>query len=59
MGILLIIRWHLVRQNKIRETEGPSDDDYDDVHMDKVDADGKQTNVRVERVRMILCAVLV
>ncbi|TFK61073.1 MFS general substrate transporter [Pluteus cervinus] len=48
MVLLLVIRWHLNRENKLRELE-PPDNTYDDVYIEKVGDDGVVEKVKVDK----------
>jgi len=48
MALLLLIRFHLNRQNKIRDAE-PRDDSYDNVYIERVNDDGTVDEIKVEK----------
>ena len=48
--LLFSIRVILARENKRRDAE-PRDDRFDDVHVMRVDGEGKRTEVKVSKVR--------
>ena len=50
MTLIFSIRILLARENKRRDAEQP-DDSFDDVHVVKIDEDGKRTEVKVSKVR--------
>ena len=49
--LLFSIRVLLARENKRRDAE-PRDDSFDDVHVVRIDEDGKRTEVKVSKVRV-------
>lgn len=49
MTLLLVIRWHLSRQNKIRDAQ-PYDATYDDVYIEKADAEGVMHKLKIDKV---------
>ena len=49
--LLFSIRVFLARENKRRDAE-PRDDSFDDVHVVRIDEDGKRTEVKVSKVRV-------
>jgi hypothetical protein len=51
MILLFSIRVLLARENKRRDAE-PRDDSYDDVHVVKIDENGKRVEVKVSKVRV-------
>ena len=50
MVLLFSIRVLLARENKRRDAE-PRDNSFDDVHVVRIDGDGKRTEVKVSKVR--------
>ncbi|KAJ4475567.1 MFS general substrate transporter [Lentinula aciculospora] len=48
MLLLLAIRFHLQRQNKLRQNE-PHDHQYDDVYIERVNEDGTIDEIKVEK----------
>ena len=52
MILLFSIRVLLARENKRRDAE-PRDDSYDDVHVVKIDENGKRVEVKVSKVRVL------
>ncbi|KAJ3740443.1 MFS general substrate transporter [Lentinula detonsa] len=48
MLLLLAIRFHLYRQNQLRELE-PHDEQYDDVYIERVNEDGTIDEIKVEK----------
>ena len=53
MGLLLIIRWMLARENRRRDAES-KDTAYDDVFIEIMLADGTRVERKVEKVSDIL-----
>jgi hypothetical protein len=51
MVLLFSIRVLLARENKRRDAE-PPDSSFDDVHVVRIDEDGKRTEVKVSKVRV-------
>ena len=51
MTLILSIRVLLARENKRRDAE-PPDNSFDDVHVVRIDKDGKRTEVKVSKVRV-------
>ena len=49
MALLFSIRVLLARENKRRDAE-PRDDSFDDVHVMRIDEDGKRTEIKVSKV---------
>ena len=50
MALLFSVRLLLARENKLRDAE-PRDDSFDDVHVVRIDEEGKRTEVKVSKVR--------
>jgi ACS family allantoate permease-like MFS transporter len=50
MVLLFFIRVLLARENKQRDAE-PPDDSFGDVHVVRIDEDGKRAEVKVSKVR--------
>jgi hypothetical protein len=50
MALLLIIRYVLARENRLRDME-PPDETYNDVYVTKETADGRKIEVKVAKVR--------
>jgi ACS family allantoate permease-like MFS transporter len=50
--LLLIIRFMLSRENKKRDAEPVSDDNFEEVYIEQVTADGKRIEVKVDKVRL-------
>jgi len=48
MILLLLIRFHLVRQNKLRDA-APSSDEYSDVYIERINDDGSIDEIKVEK----------
>jgi MFS transporter, ACS family, allantoate permease len=51
MALMFSIRVLLARENKRRDAE-PPDNLFDDVHVVRIDEDGKRTEVKVSKVRV-------
>ena len=49
MVLLFSVRVLLARENKRRDAE-PRDDTFDNVHVMRIDGDGKRTEVKVSKV---------
>jgi len=49
MALLLIIRYVLSTENKRRDQEHHSDDDYDDVYIERIGKDGQVERVKVDK----------
>jgi hypothetical protein len=49
--LLFSIRVFLARENKRRDAE-PPDHSFDDIHVVRINEDGKRTEVRVSKVRV-------
>lgn len=49
--LLLVIRFMLSRENKKRDAE-PVSDNFEEVYIEQVTADGKRIEVKVDKVRL-------
>ncbi|KAJ7453389.1 MFS general substrate transporter [Mycena latifolia] len=49
MALLLVIRYVLAAENKRRDAEGPADDDYDHVYVERMSPEGVMEKVKVDK----------